>query len=646
MKKMLAKAVALSLVLGGVGFVSSNVQAAGIGPAVNAETGVNKWADVLSYKDGVAINAEAEAAAKAAGEAKATASENAKNITTNKDAIIANKNAIDKERTDRVAMDNAEKTARVDADKKLNAKIDSNAAKVQEQLDAQDNKNKAQDASIKANGQAIAANKDAIKANADAIKANKAEADEQHKYLNSRVENNTANIDKNKVAIENEAAARVDADKKLNAKIDSNAAKVQEQLDAQDNKNKAQDASIKANGQAIAANKDAIKANADAIKANKAEADEQHKYLNSRVENNTANIDKNKVAIENETQARVDADKALRADLNQETIDRVDADNRLQTAIDQKADKTTVAENTAAIESNKAAIAQEKKDRDHADQKLQDQITINKGQIENEATNRANEDKKLNAKIDAETDARKDADNALRTDLNQETIDRVDADNRLQTAIDQKADKTTVAENTAAIESNKAAIAQEKKDRDHADQKLQDQITINKGQIENEATNRANEDKRIEAKFDGEVTRLDGRIDKLNDNVQKVGAMAAAIANLHTMGYDPEAPTEIAVGVGQYRDKTGLALGAFHYPNRDFMLSFNVSTAGDEFMGGIGATWKFGRKSPEELRQAEAEKAAKAKLAKAEAAKKAAKDARVAAQQKRHAEMLAARTGK
>ena len=178
-----------------------------------------------------------------------------------------------------------------------------------------------------------------------------------------------------------------------------------------------------------------------------------------------------------------------------------------------------------------------------------------------------------------------------------------------------------------------------------------------KTSIDKERTDRVNADKaekeareaadaRIEAKFDGEVSRLDGRIDKLNDNVQKVGAMAAAIANLHTMGYDPEAPTEIAVGVGQYRDKTGMALGAFHYPNRDFMLSFSVSTAGDEFMGGIGATWKFGRKSPEELRQAEAEKAAKAKLAKAEAAKKAAKDARVAAQQKRHAEMLAARTGK
>lgn len=294
--------------------------------------------------------------------------------------------------------------------------------------------------------------------------------------------------------------------------------------------------------------------------------------------------------------------------------------------------KTNIAKNTENISANQKAIDKEVQDRKEA--------------ITQERNARTVAELNLGEQITQEKNAREEADKALRADLNQETIDRVDADNRLQTAIDQKADKTTVAENTAAIESNKAAIAQEKKDRDHADQKLQDQITINKGQIENEATNRANEDKRIEAKFDGEVSRLDGRIDKLDANVEKVGAMAAAIANLHTMGYDPEAPTEIAVGVGQYRDKTGLALGAFHYPNRDFMLSFNVSTAGDEFMGGIGATWRFGRKSPEELRQAEAEKAAKAKLAKAEAAKKAAKDARVAAQQKRHAEMLAARTGK
>ena len=519
MKKMLAKAVALSLVLGGVGFVANDALAADIGPAVDVETIYGDWDKVLSHKDGQAINAEV-----ATNEANIAT--NKANIAKNAENISANQKAIDKEVKDRQDAITQERNARTVADLNLGEQITQ------------------------------------------------------------------------------EKNARVEADNKL--------------------------------GEDIKANKEAIKNEEKARKYDSLILDDKI------TQEKNARIDADKA----EAAARKDADNALRTDLNQETIDRVDADNRLQTAINQKADKTTVAENTAAIESNKAAIAQEKKDRDHADQKLQDQITINKGQIENEATNRANEDKKLNAKIDAETDARKDADNALRTDLNQETIDRVDADNRLQTAINQKADKTTVAENTAAIESNKAAIAQEKKDRDHADQKLQDQITINKGQIENEATNRANEDKRIEAKFDGEVSRLDGRIDKLDANVEKVGAMAAAIANLHTMGYDPEAPTEIAVGVGQYRDKTGLALGAFHYPNRDFMLSFNVSTAGDEFMGGIGATWRFGRKSPEELRQAEAEKAAKAKLAKAEAAKKAAKDARVAAQQKRHAEMLAARTGK
>lgn len=218
--------------------------------------------------------------------------------------------------------------------------------------------------------------------------------------------------------------------------------------------------------------------------------------------------------------------------------------------------------------------------------------------------------------------------------------------------------------NADNIEANSTAISAETEARIKADEELDKKIGENTkainnevterkaedarldGRIDKETADRVAEDKRIEAKFDGEVSRLDSKIDKLDARVEKVGAMAAAIANLHTMGYDPEAPTEIAVGVGQYRDKTGMALGAFHYPNRDFMLSFSVSTAGDEYMGGIGATWKFGRKTPEELRQAEAEKAAKAKLAKAEAAKKAAKDARVAAQQKRHAEMLAARTAK
>ena len=139
------------------------------------------------------------------------------------------------------------------------------------------------------------------------------------------------------------------------------------------------------------------------------------------------------------------------------------------------------------------------------------------------------------------------------------------------------------------------------------------------------------------------VGHLENRVGELEDRIDKVGAMAAAIANLRTMGYDPAAPTEIAVGVGQYRSETGVALGMFHYPNKDFMLSLSVSTSGDEVMGGIGATWKFGRKSPEKVLAAEKEKAAKAKLAKAEAMKKAAKEAKIKAQQERHAKLAAER---
>lgn len=214
----------------------------------------------------------------------------------------------------------------------------------------------------------------------------------------------------------------------------------------------------------------------------------------------------------------------------------------------------------------------------------------------------------------------------------------VENDKALETKANEA--KTLAGEAKTAADAAKATadkIAQEVEDHEAADAVLD-------GKIEAETERATREEKRIEDKFDKEVSRLDNKIDKLDDRIEKVGAMSAAIANLHTMGYDPAAPTEIAVGVGQYRDKTGLAVGAFHYPNRDFMMSFSVSTAGDEFMAGIGATWKIGRKSPEQMLKAQQEKAARERLAEAEAMKKAAKDARVAAQQARHAKMLAERS--
>ena len=255
----------------------------------------------------------------------------------------------------------------------------------------------------------------------------------------------------------------------------------------------------------------------------------------------------------------------------------------------------------------KADLAQETNDREVAD-KI-------------ESTLREWGDEQLQENIEAEAEKREQADNQIKNDLKQETVDRIAGDNALNNAIN----KETV-EREAADTLIKADLAQETNERIEADRKLDAAISD------------------VNTRVDG----LENRVDGLEDRIDKVGAMSAAIANLRTMGYDPAAPTEVAVGVGQYRDETGMALGLFHYPNRDFMLSLSVSTSGDEYMGGIGATWKFGRKSPEkvaEIKKAQAEadarRAEEQKLAKAEEMKKAAKEAKVQAQMERHAKMLA-----
>ena len=272
-------------------------------------------------------------------------------------------------------------------------------------------------------------------------------------------------------------------------------------------------------------------------------------------------------------------------------------------------------------------------------------------------------DDQLQENIEAEAEKREQADNQIKNDLKQETIDRITNDNALNNAIN----KETV-EREAADILIREDLKQETNDRIEKDEQLQQSINNHEkvmGVTDKTGLETAYEgatyidkndtmveaDRKLDAAISDVNSRVDGiesRVDGLEGRIDKVGAMSAAIANLRTMGYDPAAPTEVAVGVGQYRDETGMALGLFHYPNRDFMLSLSVSTSGDEYMGGIGATWKFGRKSPEkvaEIKKAQAEadarRAEEQKLAKAEEMKKAAKEAKVQAQMERHAKMLA-----
>lgn len=138
-----------------------------------------------------------------------------------------------------------------------------------------------------------------------------------------------------------------------------------------------------------------------------------------------------------------------------------------------------------------------------------------------------------------------------------------------------------------------------------------------------------------------EVARLDNRIDDVNTRVDKVGAMAAAIASLKSIGYDPQAPSEFSIGLGQYKGETGVAMGFFHYPNKNFMINVSLSTAGGETMGGIGATWRFGYKSPQKLLEEQREAQAKKELAAAEKYQAAAKLAKEAQERAEYAAKLA-----
>ena len=352
-----------------------------------------------------------------------------------------------------------------------------------------------------------------------------------------------------------------------------------------------------------------------------------------------------------EADERREADNKLTAEIDEESVKRQEGDKALQDEIWAEADERREADNKLTAE-----IDEESVKRQEGDQALQDNINA----VESQSKDR---DEQLQANIDAEEQARKDADDALQADINAKEEQSKDRDEQLQANIDAEEQARKDADDALQADIN----AKEEQSK-YRDEQLQQSIDIQREVIGADSTedlkgaysgtnyisdaeNMVEADRKLDAAISDVNSRVDGienRVDGLEDRIDKVGAMSAAIANLRTMGYDPAAPTEVAVGVGQYRDETGMALGLFHYPNRDFMLSLSVSTSGDEYMGGIGATWKFGRKSPEkvaEIKKAQAEadarRAEEQKLAKAEEMKKAAKEAKVQAQMERHAKMLA-----
>lgn len=105
--------------------------------------------------------------------------------------------------------------------------------------------------------------------------------------------------------------------------------------------------------------------------------------------------------------------------------------------------------------------------------------------------------------------------------------------------------------------------------------------------------------------------QLNQRITKLNQQVDRVGALAAAMSTLEPLPYDKEAPTSVNAAVGTYKGSTAVAIGVNHYNSQDTMLTFKVGKSGSDTMVGFGASFRVGRKNPAQIIEDERAKAEK-----------------------------------
>ena len=83
----------------------------------------------------------------------------------------------------------------------------------------------------------------------------------------------------------------------------------------------------------------------------------------------------------------------------------------------------------------------------------------------------------------------------------------------------------------------------------------------------------------------------------LEGKVNKVGANAAAMANLHPMEFDPDSKWNIAAAIGNYGSESAAALGAFYRPNDDVMVNLSTAFGTGENMVGGGVSVRLGKGS-------------------------------------------------
>lgn len=144
--------------------------------------------------------------------------------------------------------------------------------------------------------------------------------------------------------------------------------------------------------------------------------------------------------------------------------------------------------------------------------------------------------------------------------LNKDVVDKID-----NATAGVKANADTIKSNTDAIKANTADIADNKAQIDH----LVNQIGSNDAKINSMISN----------------TRHEAR---------RGIASASALAALHPLDYNPDHKVDVMGGVGHYRGKTAVALGAAYRPNENLMFTVGTAINGKDSSVNAGVSYKVG----------------------------------------------------
>lgn len=108
-------------------------------------------------------------------------------------------------------------------------------------------------------------------------------------------------------------------------------------------------------------------------------------------------------------------------------------------------------------------------------------------------------------------------------------------------------------------------------------------IAVNKAQIDNLVNQIGNND-----------TKINNMINNTRQEARRGIASASALAALHPLDYNPDHKVDVMGGVGHYRGKTAVALGAAYRPNENLMFTVGTAINGKDSSVNAGVSYKVG----------------------------------------------------